>query len=301
MLSLGIDVGATKAHAVALDDDFTVLAEDASFTRRGEEGVKAVVMAITTGVARKLGVEVKDFDSVGVGIPGVVNRTTGEITRAVNLRIDRMPLKDMISHEFSVPVRFDNDVKATALAAAMMLGSDSVTYLNFGTGVASATIAGGHLLRGVENAAGEIGHSVLDPNGEPCRCGQRGCIETVVGGAYLAARMDALDLDWTRLDADQSPAGRAAYDQSVRVLSRVVSLVALAYASQNIVIGGGVIQAAPWALGAVRDCLEARSRVASFPPYDQIAHHIKQLDNDMQAPAIGAALVGRGWMEGHQS
>ena len=293
MLSLGIDVGATKAHAIVLDENNTIVAEDASFTRRGEEGVKAVVMAISVGAAHKLGIELTDFDTVGIGIPGVVNRTTGEITRAVNLMIDRMPLKDMISHEFSVPVKFDNDVKATAVAAAMMLETTSLTYINFGTGVASATIAGGRLLRGVENAAGEIGHMVLDPNGEPCRCGQRGCVETIMGGAYLAPRMDALGLDWSRLDQDDSPAGQAAYDQSVRVLCRVVSLVALAYASDSIVIGGGVIQAAPWALGAVRDFLETRSRVSSFPPYEEIAGHIKQLDNDMQAAAIGAALIGR--------
>ena len=298
MLSLGIDVGATKAHAIVLDENNTVIAEDASFTRRGEEGVKSVVMAISRAAAGKLGIELTDFDSVGIGIPGVVNRKTGEITRAVNLMIDRMPLKDMISHEFSVPVRFDNDVKATTVAAGMMLGSDSVTYINFGTGVASGTITDGRLLRGVENAAGEIGHMVLDPNGEPCRCGQRGCVETIVGGAYLAPRMDSLDLDWTRLDKDESPAGKAAYDQSVRVLSRVVAFVALAYASQNIVIGGGVIQAAPWALGAIRNFLDARSKVASFPPYEEIAEHIKQLDNDMQAAAIGAALIGRERVEG---
>jgi len=298
MLSLGIDVGATKAHAIVLDDNNTVIAEDASFTRRGEEGVKSVVMEISAAVAHKLGAELTDFGSVGIGIPGVVNRTTGEITRAVNLRIERMPLKDMISHEFSVPVRFDNDVKATAVAAGMMLDSISVTYINFGTGVASATIADGRLLRGVENAAGEIGHIVLDPNGEPCRCGQRGCVETIVGGAYLAPRMDALELDWSALDQAEFPAGRAAYDQAVRVLSRVIAFVALAYASDNIVIGGGVIQAAPWALGSVREFLDARSRITSFPPYDKIAEHIKQLDNDMQAAAIGAALIGRGWAEG---
>ena len=297
MLSLGIDVGATKAHAVALDDDDKVVAEDASFTRRGKEGVKAVVMEVSSAVAQKLGISLKGFDSVGVGIPGVVNRTTGEITRAVNLRIDRMPLKDMISHEFSAPVSFDNDVKAAAVAAGMMLDSTSVTYIKFGTGVASATIAG-HLLRGFENAAGEIGHIVLDPNGEPCRCGQRGCVETIVGGAYLAPRMDTLDLDWTTLDSAESPAGRAAFDQAVRVLSRVVAFVALAYASDHIVIGGGVVQAAPWALGAIREFLSARARTATFPPYEQIAEHVTMLEKDMQAAAIGAALIGRGWTEG---
>jgi len=299
MLSLGIDIGATKAHAVALDDDNTVVAEDASFTRHGEEGVRSVMLEISSVVADKLGIGLKDFDSVGVGIPGVVNRQTGEIRRAVNLKVERMFVNDAIGGEFSVPIRYDNDVKATAIAAAMMLNTTCVSYINFGTGIACGTIDG-HVIRGFENTAGEIGHIVLDSNGEPCRCGQRGCVETVLGGAYLAARMDALGLDWGTLDKENSPVAKAAFEQATRVLSRVVASVAITYASEYIVIGGGVIQAAPWAFTAIKECLEARSLMATFPPYEVIAQHIVQLENDIQAPAIGAALVGKGWTEGYQ-
>jgi predicted NBD/HSP70 family sugar kinase len=299
MLSLGIDVGATKAHGVVLDENNFVIAEDATFTRRGPEGVRAVLMDVANGLARKVGVGLRDFDAVGIGIPGVVNLDTGEIASAVNLRIESMPLRTMIASEFSVPVRVDNDVKATVVAAGMLLDSLSVTYINFGTGVAAAALAG-RLIRGSDNAAGEIGHFVLDPNGDPCRCGQRGCIETIVGGAYLAPRMDMLDLDWTTLDTATQPVAHAARTQAVRVIARVVTLTAVAYASEHIVLGGGVIQAAPWVIPAVREYLIHRGKSATFPPYARIAGQVSTLPADIQAPAIGAALIGQGWTEGYK-
>ena len=299
MLSLGIDIGATKAHGVVLDDTDQIVAEFATFTRRGQDGVLAVLLDVANTLADKVSVGLRDFDAVGIGIPGVVNRDTGEITSAVNLSIERMPLVDMISEFFSVPVRVDNDVKGTVVGAGMLLDSLSVTYVNFGTGVAAATLAG-RLIRGRDNMAGEIGHIVLDPNGDPCRCGQRGCIETVMGGQYLAPRMDMLGLDWTILDQIDSPLARAALDQSVRVIARVVANGALSYASDYIVLGGGVIQAAPWVLPRVKAFLVDRAKTATFPDYVRIADQIHYLDNDSQVPAIGAALIGQGWTEGYK-
>ncbi len=299
MLSLGIDIGGTKAHGVVLDENHQILAEHAMFSLRGEAGVRKVLLDLARTLADEVGVTTHGFDSVGVGIPGVVNRQTGEIASAVNLRIERMDLRGAVEAEFSAPVNVDNDVKATVVAAGMLLGSDSVTYINFGTGLAAATLAG-NLIRGKDNAAGEIGHLVLNPNGDPCRCGQRGCLETIVGGAYLAPRMDMLDLDWSKLDAADTPTGWAAFDQAVRAIAQIVAVVAVTYAPEHIVLGGGVIQAAPWALTAVKTFLIDRGQLATFPPYAEIAERLVVLDQDNQAPAIGAGLIGQGWTEGYK-
>ena len=299
MFSLGIDVGATKAHAVALDEDNQIVAEHAVFTIRGEEGVRSVLMEVAHTVAEKLGIGLRDFDGVGVGIPGVVNREQGVINSAVNLNVEHMNLRAMIADEFSVHVRMDNDVKATVVAAGMILGSLSVTYINLGTGVAAATLAG-RLIRGWENMAGEIGHIVMETNGDPCRCGQRGCIETIIGGSHLAARMNLHELDWTTLDKDTTPAGRAAFHQITHVLARVVSMVSIGYGSDHVVLGGGVVQAAPWLLDTVKAELVEMGRMITFPPYDQIAARVITLDQDIRVPAIGAALIGQGWTEGYK-
>ena len=300
MLSLGIDVGATKAHGVVLDQDNTVVAEGTRPTIRGGQGVRSVLMDLAGALASQVGVDVREFDSVGVGIPGVVDREAGEITSAVNLRIEHMPLRELVAGSFRAPIRLDNDVKATVVAAGMLLNSLSVTYLNFGTGVAAATLAG-RLVRGQNNAAGEVGHIVVDPSGGSCRCGQTGCLETIVGGSHLAPRLEALGLDWRTLDRDTTPAGRAAFDQSVRVIARLVSLMTLVYASEHIVLGGGVIGAAPWALSAVRDQLVEWGHDVAFPDYARIARGTTVLNQDARLPAIGAALIGQGWTEGYKS
>ena len=298
MLSLGIDVGSTTTHGVVLDES-QVVEEYAIPTRRGDEGVTAVLLDVARTLASKMGITPKDFGAVGVGIPGVVNRETGEITRAVNLRIDYMPLRSRVADEFSVPVRLDNDVKATVVAVGQRLGSDSVTFVNFGTGVAAATLVG-QVIRGRRNLAGEIGHIVLNPNGDPCRCGQRGCIETTIGGSYVAPRMEMLELDWTTLNTSIEPAGKAAFDQAVRAFSRVAAIVALAYAPDHIVFGGGVVNAAPWILPEVKKFLIDRAQIATFPDYEEIAGQLSVLDPDFPAAAIGAALVGQDWAEGHR-
>ena len=299
MLSLGIDIGATKAHGVVLDQNNNVVAEDARFTIRGSRGVRSVLMDIATALADEVGIGLREFDSVGIGIPGVVDRTAGEITSAVNLHIERMPLRKLVAGSFRAPIRLDNDIKATVVAAGMLLDSLSVTYLNFGTGVAAATLEG-RLIRGRNNAAGEVGHIVVDPSGGPCRCGQTGCLETIVGGSYLAPRMEMLGLDWSTLDRDSTPVGQAAFSQSVRVIARLVSLVSLVYASEHIVLGGGVVGAAPWVLPAVRARLVEWGHDVAFPDYARIARGTIVMDQDARLPAIGAALIGQGWTEGYK-
>jgi predicted NBD/HSP70 family sugar kinase len=299
MYSLGINVGATRTHGVALDDANQVVAQAAVFTRRGPKGVKKVLMEVARGVSEKSGVGLRDFDAVGVGIPGMVDFKKGEVTSAVNLRVDHMALRSLIAPHFSVSVRMDNDVKATVIGAGMLLGTLSVTYVNFGTGVAAATLAD-RVIRGRNNEAGEIGHLRFEEDGEPCRCGQTGCIETIVGGAYLAPRMDRLQLDWPTLDQCQSELGRAEAARCVRVIARIVTMMAVAYAAEYIVLGGGVIRAAPWVVPAVRRHLVEQGLGATFPPFERIAAQTVTLAQDLQLPAIGAALVGQGWTEGYK-
>ena len=299
MLSMGVDIGSTKAHAVVLDAENNIIAESAMFSRRYPEGVLSCFMDLANSVADKVGVSLRAFDAVGIGIPGLVNRETGEIASAVNLRIEHMPLGEMVADHFSIPVRIDNDVKVTVVAAGMVLDSLSVTYLNFGTGLAAATLAG-RLIRGGSNLAGEIGHVVLEPGGHLCRCGQRGCLETIVGGAYLAPRMEQLELDWTKLDLEERDFGIAVREEMVDVIARIAILMAAVYGSDHIMLGGGVIQAAPWILSAVRQYILDRGQVITFPPLTRIAHQITYYESDGQLAATGAALIGQGWTEGYK-
>ena len=205
---LGIDIGGSKTQAIALDQSFRIVADRVRQTEPGPEGVVASALAVARDCLRLAGMSTCEVGGVGVGIPGRVDHRTGVVHTAVNLGVVRLELADRLSDALGMPVRVDNDVKATALGAADYLraGDGDLTYINFGTGVSAATIAAGTLVRGAGNLAGEIGHLAVDPTAEQCACGQRGCIEVAcwwrvdrptAGGAWPPGHAGQPDRDRT--------------------------------------------------------------------------------------------------------
>ncbi len=308
-LRLGLDIGGTKTHGVVLDRHDHVLAQRALPTRRGPSGLKATAHDLAAGLAATLGVEPSAFTSVGVGIPGLVERETGLVTTAVNIGIEQTNVSRLLADDFTAPVRVENDVKATALGAALVLQErpvpvpgrhgltvDDITdlcYLNVGTGLAAAAVSNRHLVRGGRNGAGEIGHFAIEPDGVPCRCGQRGCLETVVGGHFLNQRLAAEGLDLTTLDTDPVPAAAAERHRIVDALAHAVLFATTAYDPDVIAIGGGVPQAAAWILPDLIADLRAREAASAFLAGVRISERLVALPQDVPVPSIGAAVVGR--------
>ena len=201
--SLGIDIGGTKTQAVLLDASSRVIANRVRRTDRGPDGVVGGALALARECLQLGRTQVTELMGVGVGIPGQVDHCSGVVLHAVNLGIERLELGALLSAELGVAVRVDNDVKATALGAADYLRTPTadLSYINLGTGIASATLVGGRLVRGEGNLAGEIGHLPVDPSAGRCVCGQIGCLEVLAGGRRIAERLAA---EWknsgTRID-----------------------------------------------------------------------------------------------------
>jgi glucokinase len=129
-----------------------------------------------------------ELGGVGVGVPGLVDRR-GVLRFAPNLPgVTELPIKADLEAALGVPVRVDNDATCAAwgerqLGAAQ--GYDDVILATLGTGIGGGIVAGGRLHRGTNGFAGEIGHMVIDPDGPPCPCGQRGCWERFASGSGL--------------------------------------------------------------------------------------------------------------------
>ncbi|MEN0071061.1 MAG: ROK family protein, partial [Propionicimonas sp.] len=266
MLSLGIDIGGTKAHGLVLDATDRILAERVLPTETSDAGVRRTVLAVAAALAADLGVDPSHYASVGLGIPGFVDHTSGVVETAVNLGITRTDLTGLLAADFTPAVRVENDVKATALGAGLSLGKGyrDLAYVNLGTGLAAAAVSNGRLVRGARNGAGEIGHLAIDPAGELCGCGQRGCLETVVGGPHLARRLGPLGLDLASLAADPRPAAAAERDRLVAALATTLTLVVIAYDSSAVVLGGGILKAASWLRPMVADELRRRAVGSAF-------------------------------------
>jgi glucokinase len=131
--------------------------------------------------------------AIGIGLVGQIDPRTGTWLEAMNLPIKSpVPLARQVTDRYNIPVALDNDVHAATLAElrwGIGMESNDFIYLNIGTGVSAGLVFGGELLRGAKNYAGELGHMVVQPGGVPCPCGRRGCLEPIVSGGGLLARV----------------------------------------------------------------------------------------------------------------
>ena len=178
---LGIDVGGTKCMALALDAHGSVVDDQ----RRPTPKAPDLLIDTVTELAQAM----LPWDSIGVGMPGLVTRN-GILRAAPNLvGINDLKVGELLGQRLDCFVHVDSD--ATCAAAAEWKhgagrGIDDFVMVTLGTGIGGGIVANGALVRGTNGFAGEIGHMVVDPDGPPCPCGRRGCWERYASGSGLA-------------------------------------------------------------------------------------------------------------------
>ncbi len=146
---------------------------------------------------------------IGVGVPGLVDREAGVLIYAPNLHWHDVPLRTRWTSRFGLPVFVENEAKAAALGEYYFGAARQVKdfiYLSAGVGLGGGIMLDGKLLRGSSGFAGEVGHMSLDPQGERCACGRRGCWETLVSPRAVVRRVRELAAEkfGGRLQADLS-------------------------------------------------------------------------------------------------
>jgi len=270
-MRIGVDIGGTKTEAVAIDDAGQVIDEVRVPTGFGPRAVIASTVAALTGLADRLGTTPSGFGAIGVGVPGAVDPASGRVAHAVNLGLDGLALGDELAARLGVRVRLENDVNAAALGAFHLLGHGperSMAYLNLGTGLAAGLVLGGRLWRGSRGTAGEIGHIPVDPAGELCSCGQRGCLELLASGSAVARQWPT---EHPRPVQDLFEAAAAGDALAIEVRQRFVDNVAsavrvlvLTVDVDDVVIGGGITSLGAPLLDAVRDVLTSWSAQSQF-------------------------------------
>ena len=142
------------------------------------------IVRTVEAVIDESGVERDKILGVGVGASGLVDFTTGVNLLAVNLNWHNIPLREHLQNELHLPVTVDNNVRTMAIGETYFgagRGVDSVAFVYGRTGVGAGLTFKGRVFRGSSKGAGEIGHSIMQvQGGEPCRCGNSGCLETLV-------------------------------------------------------------------------------------------------------------------------
>ncbi len=301
MISVGVDIGGTKALAVKLDGSEVV---DTSRFKidRSAETLDAIAASIDS-------VFDDTVQTIGVGIAGLVQPSDGVLVWGPHVPGTNLDVHTAVAQRFKVPVYVDNDANTAAFAEARLgaaRGYSDVLFVTLGTGIGGAVLIGGSLYRG-GGFAGEWGHVQVDRDGLLCDCGKRGCWETRASGPALVRLAGqvvsrnpdsslARILDPDAVSGESVVAAADAGDETARALVTEVGrsfgqglagLVAI-FDPELIVVGGGLGSIGESIIGPARRVLSdslhgGRLRV---PPAVQVA------TLGPGAGAIGAALLG---------
>ena len=196
--SIGVDLGGTNLRAAAIDRSGKML-DKISGATKFEEGREAVLSDIVSAISRlrdRCGAS--RLAGIGVGVPGFIRIQQGYITGSNNLPyLENYPVRDEISRRLGARVMLENDANAAALGEKWIgagRGVDDLVLLTLGTGIGGGIISGGRILRGAVGMAGEFGHVTVVPDGNPCGCGNRGCLEKHASATAVTAMARLMQL-----------------------------------------------------------------------------------------------------------
>jgi glucokinase len=204
--SIGVDLGGTNLRAAAISADGNVLEKISGSTdlHDGREAVIADIVDAINQLKAKCGSD--KLAGVGIGVPGFILIEEGVIVGSNNLpEFDHFPIRDDIEQKLGTRIFLENDANAAALGEKWMgAGRDvqDLILLTLGTGVGGGIISDGRVIHGHVGMAGELGHITVIPTGNPCGCGNYGCLEKHASATAIAAmaRMMQLGDDLTAED-----------------------------------------------------------------------------------------------------
>jgi glucokinase len=280
--SIGVDLGGTKIEAALVDSDGRVLTRHRVETQ-ARRGSGPVIQDAVKAVRRCLDAE-GGAAAVGIGIAGQVDRESGVVRAAPNLRWTEVPLKQEMELALSLPVLVTNDVRAAAWGEwrhGAGVGVDDLVCLFVGTGIGGGVVSGGVMLTGAANTAGELGHTVILHGGRKCTCPGSGCLEAYAGGWAIAARAreacladsvagrplleraggaDAISAESVAdLGSRGDPLCLQIMEETAQYLASGLVTAINAFNPKLVILGGGVIEGAPWLLRLVEAAASPRA------------------------------------------
>jgi glucokinase len=249
--------------------------------------------------------------SIGVAIPGLVNRQTDRVIAPRDLPPTMVEdLHGQLMRAIGLRVELENDANAAAYGeykAGAGLGSRNMFYMMIGNGIGGAIILDGKLWTGASGFAGEVGHITIDSEGLECVCGNTGCLETVASAPSIVRRarerlyrdntssLSRLGLNKSFTADDVAHQANEGDDFALMMIERTGKYIGTGVATvinllniERIVLGGGVMVAGSLIHNPI--ILEAQRR-AFQPSFD--ATEIVAAKLGLDAAPIGAALLAR--------
>ena len=265
--SIGIDLGGTdiKAGLVSATGELSCQVVLPTHVDAGPKAVASRIAEATREVLAKAEEQrTTDIIGIGLGAPGLIIAETGVVHFSPNFPgWTDIPLVDDVKKALgiqSLPVFMDNDVNAMTLGELRHgagVGYQSIVALTLGTGVGGGVVIDGQVYHGSRNTAGELGHTVVEPNGRYCGCGNQGCLEAYAGAKNIVERTQEKIAAGsnTKLTSELTPkriaaAAHAGDSLAVEIFAETGVYIGIALTSiahvlnpEVAIIGGGIAEA----------------------------------------------------------
>jgi len=312
--AIGCDLGGTNLRVGVVDIENGTVVHLQSVPTLAREGYQAVIRRMVNlfnKVMVSCEFDYKDIYSVGIGAPGVLNLELGLVELMPNFYggWHGVPLGKLISTEIGLPVHLINDVRAITFGEwkyGAGKGSSNMVCFAIGTGVGGGVIVNNNLVMGFNGTAGELGHTIINPNGPKCGCGNHGCLEAYASGPAIAAMGikavkqgrttligEMVDFDLNRITpeiiASAAQEGDKIAKEIFTYVGSIIGIAAvnisLAIGPERIIIGGGVATAGDILLNPIKETILNRIFVM---PKEKIQVVPAQLGNI--AGILGSAM-----------
>ena len=313
MVYVGIDLGGTSIKAGLVDEQGKILCKATcpTLVERGARPMVDDMAKLSLEVIEKGGYTLQDVKAIGVGLPGIQDPRTGVVPFCTNLYWHEVPVIEWMQETINKPIYIGNDATVAGLAesvAGVSAGTDSSVFMTLGTGVGGGIVIHGKVWSGFHGVGSEIGHMILELEGEPCTCGNHGCLERYCSATAIIrmARelmpnhpdsmiMTLCDGDTDKINAkivfdaarEGDEIGLRVFRRYVRYLSQAISNIITFLDPEVVVLGGGVSKAGSFLLDAVREEVPHYMLYKTMP-LSRI--ELAQLGPD--AGIIGAAMLG---------
>jgi len=279
---LAVDIGATKIVVALTDAEGTIL-DSVKGPSSGVFGAKrepaAALEEVIRGFCEERGLGLSRLEGMGIGVPGVVDPASSTVVACPNLpALDGIQLGPQLQTRLGLPVWVENDVNLICLGehlAGRGKGVANLACVYVGSGIGGGLVINGELYTGAHGSAGELGHSVIEPEGRACTCGSRGCLEMYCSGKALSLRARKVlggeagqAADGGRWDGAQAVIGaaRKGHAAALRELRAAFYYLGLGIVNlvnivnpQLVLLGGGIAGNWPEGLKIVRATVRERA------------------------------------------
>lgn len=277
-VTIGIDIGGTNTVIGFIDTKGKYLVEDSISTLPDEEAEK-FISRLSERIKLLYGPLQNQYNIIGIGVAAPnANYYSGIIETPSNLKWRNVNFVKIMESYFNHPVSIINDANAAALGEQIFgqaKGMKNFIEITLGTGLGSGIVIDGNILLGENGFAGEIGHTIVEPNGRLCNCGRKGCLETYASASGISRTVFFLlshynvysklrDIPFNQLNGEMiselalkgDPIALQAFEFTGEVLGKALANVSLYYSPEAIILFGGLANAGELLLKPTRHYFE---------------------------------------------